>query len=96
MIYLTVPGDNNVELTMKVALGAEIIPLKGSLEYVSDAILGTPQNPLMLDMDSPTGMGLINVSDGNGISYDMQGREISDDADIQGKIIISDRKKLYR
>ncbi|MBO7115205.1 MAG: hypothetical protein J6V95_08535 [Bacteroidaceae bacterium] len=96
MVYLTVPGDNKVEMTMKVALGAEIIPLKGSLEYVSDAILGTPQNPLMLDMDSPTGMGLINVSDGNGISYDMQGREISDDADIQGKIIISDRKKLYR
>jgi hypothetical protein len=96
VVYLTVPGDNNVDLSLKVAMGGDVTTVKGNIEYVSDAILGTPQNPLMIDLDSPTGMDLTSVPEVDGISYDMLGREVPESADMEGIIIISNGKKIYR
>ena len=96
MAYLTVPGDKSVKLTLKVAQGADITELKGNLDYVSDAILGTPQHPLMLDLDSPTGIDLTGATVQEGVAFDILGREIPDASDHQGLIIINNSKRLNR
>ena len=96
LAYLTVPGDKPVKLTLKVAQGADITELKGNLDYVSDAILGTPQHPLMLDLDSPTGIDLTGATVQEGVAFDILGREIPDASDHQGLIIINNSKRLNR
>ncbi len=95
--YITIPGDDAVELTFKIAKGADITELKGTLSYETDAIFGSPLNPIVFSLDGTTGIKAIDNARGNDAVYDIQGRKISDDSnDVKGIRIINGQKELVR
>ena len=95
VVYLTIPGDDDAELSFKVAEGARITDVKTVLDYVNDGIYGTPQNPLVFDLDGTTGMGGILESADDQPAYDLQGREVPVNS-ANGVIIINNEKLLSR
>ena len=95
MVYLTIPGDDDAELSFKVAEGARITDVKTVLDYVNDGIYGTPQNPLVFDLDGTTGMGGILESADDQPAYDLQGREVPANS-AKGIIIINNEKMFTR
>ena len=49
--FITIPGESNVELTIKVAVGGEVKTVKQSLVYVDDAMIGSPTEPYVIQLD---------------------------------------------
>ena len=95
VVYLTIPGDDSVELTFKVAEGADVTDVENRLEYVTDAIYGTPQHPLTFDLDGSTGIGSVIENADNEPAYDIQGRQVPANS-AKGIIIINNEKMFTR
>ena len=95
VVYLTIPGDDAVELNFKVAEGASVTDVRDKLDYVTDAIYGTPQHPLTFDLDGSTGIGRVIENTDNKPAYDVQGREVPVNS-ANGVIIINNEKLLSR
>ena len=91
IVYLTVPGDDAVILDLKISEGANVTDFKDFVEYQSDAIFGSPKNPIVLDIDAPT--GVIGIEDiQSEFAYDLQGRMIEDVENSDGIIILNNEK----
>ena len=73
--YLTIPGDDVTLLTFKIVLGEEIIDAPQSVEYEVDGVYGSPQNPLVIDLNGATGIWTM-AGDQNAPVYDLQGRMV--------------------
>ena len=95
VVYLTIPGDDAVELNFKVAEGANVTDVRDKLDYVTDAIYGTPQHPLTFDLDGSTGIGRVIENADNKPAYDVQGRQVPANS-AKGVIIINNRKQFTR
>ena len=52
--FITVPGDKNVELTVQVATGGEVKIVKQTLTYADDAMIGSPVEPYVIQLDEAT------------------------------------------
>ncbi len=76
MIYVTVPGDEPVKLTFRVADGVDIYDAIESATYETDAVLGTPKAPLMINLDNATGIKSISDSMTESM-YDVGGRKVA-------------------
>ncbi len=75
--FMTIPGDDPCELTFKMSIAGETVDAPLVLTYETNAIYGTPMNPVVIDMaNQATGInGLIPaLSEGDG--YDLSGRKI--------------------
>ncbi len=92
MVYITIPGDEPCELTFRTALngqsfarpegtlaqpvGARMVNGQ-SITYETDAVVGTPKAPYIIDLNAATGIADINARlNGNGDVYDLQGRRV--------------------
>jgi hypothetical protein len=73
--YLTIPGDDVTLLTFKIVFGEEIIDAPQSVEYEVDGVYGSPQNPLVIDLNGATGIWTM-AGDQNAPVYDLQGRMV--------------------
>lgn len=49
--FITIPGESNVELTIKVATDGEIKTVKQPLTYIDDAMIGSPVEPYVIQLD---------------------------------------------
>ena len=57
MIYITIPGDEACELTFRVADGnSESVIRNSELTYETDAVIGTPKAPFIIDLGAATGI----------------------------------------
>ena len=103
MVYITIPGDEPVELTFSVAINGHsslLIP-HSSLTYETDAVIGTPRAPFIIDLGQATGIRdnkreTIN----NKRCYDLQGRRVnsqmmkSSNRQMKGVYIVNGQKEV--
>ena len=96
IVYLTIPGDEACELTFKVAIGNEVVVVPHTLNYETDAIFGTPANPMVIDLGSTTGVWK-NLN-GTRIEtiYDLSGRKIDHRKMQKGVYIINAQQKILK
>ena len=93
MAYLTIPGDDVVELSFKIAKDAQISDIGGVINYETDGIFGSPENPVVFRMGETTGIGMIEAAVESDSEYDLMGRKTTDS---QKGIRIRDGKKIFR
>ena len=91
--FLTIPGDDAVELTFKVADGAQITDIPCVVNYQTDAIYGSPKNPVLFGLGDITGIRVIESMVDSDAEYDLMGRKA---ADSQKGIRIREGKKIFR
>ena len=95
VVCMTIPGDDAAELSFKVADGANVTDVRNKLEYVTDAIYGTPQNPLTFDLDGSTGIGSVIENADDVPAFDVLGRQVPANS-AKGIIIINNEKLFTR
>jgi hypothetical protein len=76
MIIITIPGDELCELTFRVNDGTGIRQMSTSITYETDAVVGLPKAPFVIDLAQATGIDEISSSLSNSTIYDMQGRKV--------------------
>ena len=92
--YLTIPGDESVTLTFKVADGAEIMVVSDKVNFEADGIYGTPKKPVIFLLgNTPTRVADVESDAENGQAYDLQGRKVNDGS-VKGIRIIDGKKRL--
>ena len=78
MVYITIPGDESCELTFRIADGSSsIFNVQSSINYETDAVIGKPSAPFIIDLTATTGISEMeneNLKMEN--VYDLQGRRI--------------------
>ena len=75
LVFLTIPGDSRTQLTFRLSDGASEADSDVTLEYMSNATIGTLDEPLVL---SATTTGISNLSADTPADrlYDLQGRRV--------------------
>ena len=76
MAYLTIPGDDQVTLTFKVALGNEVFDVPATVSYEVDGVYGSPDSPLVIDLSDATGIVDVDAHVDVHDVYDLQGRKV--------------------
>ena len=93
---LTIPGDEPCLITFKAVINNQVAESPITLLYQTDAIYGTPANPISVDMGTT---GISSVDDENAIEsvYDLGGRKIeSQTPDRKGIYIINGQKQAVK
>lgn len=75
--YLTIPGEDETPLTLKVAIGDEIVKAPAEVNFEADGVYGTPKNPLIVDIDEATAMSEELRMKSEESIYDLSGRKIN-------------------
>ena len=75
MVFLTIPGDVATELTFRIADGSSYIDCDETLNYSSNAIIGTIDEPFILNA-IVTGISNLNTNTAGSEIYDLQGRRV--------------------
>jgi hypothetical protein len=79
MIYITIPGDEPCKLTFSTAINGQCSMVNGqSITYETDAVIGSPRAPYVIDLGKATGIAeskIENLQIEN--TYDLQGRKIN-------------------
>ena len=99
--YLTIPGDEACEMTFKIALDNEVMDVPFTFTYETDAVYGTPQNPMVISFDDADAVWKVLGDSGSNSIYDLSGRKIADDKLSSGKLnrgvyIINGQKKAVK
>ena len=103
--FLTIPGDEPCELTFKMSIAGEMVDVPLVLTYETNAIYGTPLNPVVIDMaNQATGIGsfIPVLSEGEGAVYDLNGRRVNSSARQlvnslkKGVYIVNGQKKIVK
>ena len=74
--YLTIPGEDETELTFKVAVGDQIADAPTVVNFQADAVYGTPKNPLLVDIDEATSVQGPKFNIDEETVYDLSGRKV--------------------
>ncbi|MBO7141059.1 MAG: hypothetical protein J6W19_10870 [Prevotella sp.] len=79
MVYITIPGDDPCSLTFRVAIDGQYLMVNGqSINYETDAVIGTPRAPFVIDLGTATAIGYVaNDSQSAEQIYDLQGRKLN-------------------
>lgn len=98
MVYITIPGDEPVKLNFRVAIDGTVYNIAETIYYESDAIIGSPRSPYIIDLGTATGIYSINNVETAENYYDLQGRKIQFNSDSRklrkGVYIINGQKKV--
>ena len=78
-VYLTIPGDKSVQLTFRMANGGIITECDATVQYASNSICGTLDQPILLSTVT-TGISDVNGSTADNELYDLQGRRVQQQA----------------
>ena len=101
MVYITIPGDKSCELTFRTAYAdaSSVYSVPSvSVTYETDAVIGKPSAPFVIDLASTTGIsemenGELNIDN----AYDLQGRRVNVNDNVKvkkGIYIINGQKKV--
>ena len=89
--YLVIPGDEPCTLTFKVAVGNEVADAPLTLTYETDAIYGTPKQPVEINLGDANGIREILYDNGIESIYDLSGRKM-----VNGQWpMVNGRKGVY-
>jgi len=91
-VYMTIPGDSQTELTVKVAINGMVYDATPSLDYSENAICGTPSAPIIFTV-STTGISSITLDEAETI-YDLMGRKL--EFETGNGITIKNGKKIMK
>ena len=95
--YLTIPGDENCELTIRVAVGDDVMATDLKLAYETDATFGTPRQPLLIDLGQANGISeIVNSKFENSKCFDLGGRQIGNSKFNKGVYIYNGQKKVVK
>ena len=62
LYFLTVPGDtNNVPITFKTVVNGQVLTFANTVNYNTDAIIGSLDSPYKLDLDKTTAISEVTV-----------------------------------
>ena len=75
LLFLTIPGDARTQLTFRMADGSSVADCDATLEYASNAIVGTIDEPFILNA-VVTGINSVNGDTAGSELYDLQGRRV--------------------
>ena len=75
LVFLTVPGENQTQLTFRIADGEGSLGCDATLEYNNDGICGTIDAPIVLNA-MLTGISDVNSDTAGSELYDLQGRRV--------------------
>lgn len=94
--FITIAGENsgtNLRFIVSVDGMEQVIP--GTMFYRDDAIVGSLDNPLVIDLSSTTGIGsIVTDEDGSEATYDLNGRRIAKHA-IESVVIRGNKKFVH-
>ena len=95
--FLTIPGDEPCELTFKMSIAGEMVDVPLILTYETNAIYGTPMNPVVIDMANQATCisGLTPVLT-KGSVYDLSGRKMNNEKQLKGVYIVNGQKKIVK
>ena len=91
--YLTIPGDDAAILTFKAVIGAQTVDFAETLTYETDAVYGTPMNPIVLKLGGTTRVSEVEGFNASESVYDIQGRKIERISGTEGGIFIINGQK---
>ena len=94
--FLTIPGDDEVTLTFKVAKDSQTIDVTKTVNYEIDGVYGSPKHPLVIDLGETTGIWEMLNANGNETIYDISGRKLNNQNLRKGIYIINAQKKTVR
>lgn len=74
LYYLLVPGQGSGQpIELRVAIGGEVLTFATMLTYSSDASIGTPWEPFVVDISSLTAIANVTISFDHNVWYSLQG-----------------------
>lgn len=80
MVYITIPGDNAEKLTFRVAEDEFVLKANESVDYKTDAVIGTPRTPFFIELGTATAVGSVATeSQQTEQVFDLQGRKVKVD-----------------
>ena len=79
MVYITIPGDKAEKLTFRVAEDEFVLKANESVNYKTDAVIGTPRAPFFIELGTATRIDGVNAELSDGDIYDLQGRKVKVD-----------------
>ena len=94
--FLTIPGDDDVTLTFKVAVGDQVLDAMTTVNYEVDGVYGSPANPLIIDLGEVTGIWEILNGNGDETIYDLSGRKLDGRQLRKGVYIVNGQKKTVK
>ena len=75
--YLTIPGEEECELSFRVAIDGEVMIAPLTLTYETDAIYGTPKHPVVMNLGDANSIQNAQLKMHNGDTiYDLSGRKV--------------------
>ena len=75
LILVTVPGNGPTTISIRVSDGERVMTFPQTIDYETDAVVGTPGNPFAIEMTEATGIETVSASGVDSI-YDIAGRKI--------------------
>ena len=95
--FLTIPGDEPCELTFKMSIAGEMVDVPLILTYETNAIYGTPMNPVVIDMaNQATCISGLTPALTEGSVYDLSGRKMNNEKQLKGVYIVNGQKKIVK
>ena len=98
MVYITIPGDDPVTLTFRVATDEQIFTAPQTIVYETDAVYGSPRAPFIIDLSNSTGIRNIATSQQDEQVFDLQGRKVQFNDEgrklRKGVYIVNGQKKV--
>ena len=99
MVYITIPGDNAEKLTFRVAEDEFVLKANESVNYKTDAVIGTPRTPFFIELGTATAVGFVATeSQQTEQVFDLQGRKVKADDQTRklrkGVYIVNGQKQV--
>ena len=100
MVYMTVPGNKATKLTFRVVDGSDMYIASETVDYETDAVVGKPRSPFIIDLGGATDIRNISYEMGDDSVYDLQGRKVRLDDQSRklrkGVYIVNGQKKVIK
>ena len=101
MAYLTIPGEDAVTLTFKVAVAGQVSDAPLELTYENDAVYGSPKQPVLIVLNDAVGISEVVGGTDTESVYDLSGRKINNSQETlrrlsKGVYIVNGKKKTVK
>jgi len=95
LYYLLVAGEGSGQpMELRAAVKGEIQEIETTLTYSSDSNIGTPWEPLVIDLDVTTGITNMTGNYAPGIWYTLQGIRIGKNKPTESGVYLYNGKKV--
>lgn len=97
LVFLLVPGDKSLPLTLRTYIHGDEVTIDLPLTYQSDKMLGTLKMPIKIDItDFATGISRMDEDADDGEYYDLSGRKLNQRPYQPGVYILNGQKTVVK